>query len=207
MPMQAKPGAYPRQSPAPALPNGRDAESRQRLAWTLLYHTLPSPLHSTLPTFSFSSRTGTDMSTYDSLHRQCRTLEALFDTKLTAYARLASSITRNHEDLEAGGSGERWRDLEHEVDELLEKVRHLLPDALACIQNLAGVMHTSYKRSTTSCPRSLPILRTRRHNPCFAQFRGIGRCIWTTRASLDERRYVPRVHRRHPSTERVTLSF
>ena len=63
------------------------------------------------------------MSTYDSLHRQCRTLEALFDTKLTAYARLASSIARNHDDLEASGSGERWKDLEIEVDELLEKVR------------------------------------------------------------------------------------
>lgn len=65
------------------------------------------------------------MSSYDALHRQCRTLEALFDTKLTAYARLASSITRNHEDLEAGGSAERWKDLEVEVDELLEKVRYL----------------------------------------------------------------------------------
>ena len=64
------------------------------------------------------------MATYDSLHRQCRTLEALFDTKLTAYARLASSVTRNQEDLESGGSSERWKDLENEVDELLEKVRH-----------------------------------------------------------------------------------
>ena len=63
------------------------------------------------------------MSNYDSLHRQCRTLEALFDSKLTAYARLASSITRNHDDLEASGSSERWKDLESEVDELLEKVR------------------------------------------------------------------------------------
>ena len=63
------------------------------------------------------------MSNYDSLHRQCRTLESLFDTKLTAYARLASSITRNHDDVEASGSTERWRDLEAEVDELLEKVR------------------------------------------------------------------------------------
>lgn len=63
------------------------------------------------------------MATYDSLHRQCRTLEALFDTKLTTYARLASSITRNQDDLESGGSSERWKDLENEVDELLEKVR------------------------------------------------------------------------------------
>lgn len=63
------------------------------------------------------------MSTYDSLHRQCRTLESLFDTKLTSYSRLASSITRSQEDLEASGSAERWKDLEVEVDELLQKVR------------------------------------------------------------------------------------
>lgn len=63
------------------------------------------------------------MATYDSLHRQCRTLESLFDTKLTSYSRLASTITHNQDDLEAGGSAERWRDLEAEVDELLDKVR------------------------------------------------------------------------------------
>lgn len=62
------------------------------------------------------------MSTYDSLHRQCRTLESLFDTKLTSYSRLASSITRSQEDVEATGSSERWKDLEVEVDELLQKV-------------------------------------------------------------------------------------
>jgi len=63
------------------------------------------------------------MSTYDSLHRQCRTLESLFDAKLTSYARLAASISRagtaaDH-DLEAGPS---WREAESEVDELLEKL-------------------------------------------------------------------------------------
>lgn len=65
------------------------------------------------------------MSEYDSLHRQCRTLESLFDTKLTSYARLASTITRSQEDLEAGGSAERWKDLETEVDELLQKLGEL----------------------------------------------------------------------------------
>ena len=44
---------------------------------------------------------------------------------LQAHARLASSIARNQDDLEAGGSSERWKDLENEVDELLEKVRYL----------------------------------------------------------------------------------
>ncbi|KIJ22015.1 hypothetical protein PAXINDRAFT_124436 [Paxillus involutus ATCC 200175] len=61
------------------------------------------------------------MATYDSLHRQCRTLESLFDSKLTSYARLASSIAKNQDDVEASGSRERWRDLQGEVEDLLEK--------------------------------------------------------------------------------------
>jgi Golgi SNAP receptor complex protein 1 len=64
------------------------------------------------------------MANYDSLHRQCRTLESLFDAKLTSYARLAASISRagttNDDDLEAGQS---WREAESEVEDLLEKVR------------------------------------------------------------------------------------
>lgn len=63
------------------------------------------------------------MSEYDSLHRQCRTLESLFDTKLTSYSRLASTISRNQDDVEASGSTERWKDLEVEVEELLQNVR------------------------------------------------------------------------------------
>lgn len=62
------------------------------------------------------------MATYDSLHRQCRTLESLFDSKLTSYARLASAIVRNQDDVESSGSRERWRDLQSEVEDLLEKV-------------------------------------------------------------------------------------
>jgi len=62
------------------------------------------------------------MATYDSLHRQCRTLESLFDTKLTAYSRVASTISRSDSGLEASGSGARWRDMEVEIDELLEKL-------------------------------------------------------------------------------------
>ncbi|KAI0348302.1 V-snare-domain-containing protein [Trametopsis cervina] len=65
------------------------------------------------------------MTEYDSLHRQCRTLESLFDAKLTSYSRLASTITRNQEDIEASGSAERWRDLEAEVEELLQKLGEL----------------------------------------------------------------------------------
>jgi len=62
------------------------------------------------------------MATYDSLHRQCRTLESLFDSKLTSYARLASAIVKNQDDVESSGSRERWRDLQNEVEDLLEKV-------------------------------------------------------------------------------------
>jgi hypothetical protein len=67
------------------------------------------------------------MATYDALHRQCRTLESLFDAKLTTYTRLASSISRGeHNDLEASGSNERWKDVELEVEDLLEKVKIML---------------------------------------------------------------------------------
>jgi len=60
------------------------------------------------------------MANYDQLHRQCRTLENLLDTKLTSYSQLVS-VSRPTEDVEAGGSSERWKDLEVEVDDLLEK--------------------------------------------------------------------------------------
>jgi Golgi SNAP receptor complex protein 1 len=68
------------------------------------------------------------MATYDSLHRQCRTLESLFDSKLTSYARLAASISRagTNDDLEAGPS---WREAESEVEDLLEKVSYCCPRA------------------------------------------------------------------------------
>jgi hypothetical protein len=71
------------------------------------------------------------MANYDSLHRQCRTLESLFDAKLTSYARLAASISRagtDDADLEAGPS---WREAESEVADLLEKVRSLLSTPLS----------------------------------------------------------------------------
>ena len=63
------------------------------------------------------------MSTTESLHKQCRTLESLFDNKLTTYSRLAATITRpGSHDLESTGSLERWQDLEVELEELLQKV-------------------------------------------------------------------------------------
>ena len=62
------------------------------------------------------------MATYDTLHRQCRTLESLFDTKLISYSRLVSTISKSSDDVEAAGSRQRWRDVEIEVEDLLEKV-------------------------------------------------------------------------------------
>ncbi|KAI5898229.1 V-snare-domain-containing protein [Schizophyllum commune H4-8] len=62
------------------------------------------------------------MSSYDALHRQCRTLENLFDAKLTSYAQLASAIGRPGHDVEADGAPSRCADLEMELEELLEKL-------------------------------------------------------------------------------------
>jgi golgi SNAP receptor complex member 1 len=66
------------------------------------------------------------MSNYEQLHRQCRTLENLFDSKLTSYSQLVATISASTDDVEASGSSERWRDLEHELDDLLDKARHHL---------------------------------------------------------------------------------
>ena len=63
-----------------------------------------------------------NMSNYDQLHRQCRTLENLFDSKLTSYSQLIHLLSRPGTDLEASGSAERWKDLEDELDDLSDKV-------------------------------------------------------------------------------------
>jgi Golgi SNAP receptor complex protein 1 len=62
------------------------------------------------------------MATYDGLRRQSRTLESLVDAKLTAYSRLASSISLG-QDVEAGGSAARREDMEQEIEGLLDKAR------------------------------------------------------------------------------------
>lgn len=81
------------------------------------------------------SVTPSHMSNYDDLRRQCRTLESRLDAKLTSYSRLAANIGRS-DDLEASGSNDRWRDMEEEIDGLLEKVRarfsHCKPHAHVC---------------------------------------------------------------------------
>ncbi|KAF8314017.1 V-snare-domain-containing protein [Clavulina sp. PMI_390] len=73
------------------------------------------------------------MATYDSLRRQSRTLESLVDAKLTAYTRLASSISLG-QDVEAGGSAARRDDMELEIEGLLEKLRET-HDEMATILN------------------------------------------------------------------------
>lgn len=63
------------------------------------------------------------MVTYDRLHRQCRTLENTFDSKLTTYAHLAATIAQPNQDVEATGSSNRWKDLEQELGDLLTEVQ------------------------------------------------------------------------------------
>jgi len=58
---------------------------------------------------------------YDSLRRQARTLEFLLDSKLAAYSRVVSAISKDG-DIESRGSAERWLDLQAEVEDLLEKL-------------------------------------------------------------------------------------
>ena len=93
----------------------------------------------------------TIMSTTESLHKQCRTLESLFDNKLTAYSRLAATITRpGSHDLESTGSLERWQDLEVELEELLQKVSTSSVHAVWFLKIPCG---RSWERSTTNSIR------------------------------------------------------
>ncbi|KAJ7293051.1 hypothetical protein C8J57DRAFT_14589 [Mycena rebaudengoi] len=85
------------------------------------------------------------MSTYDQLHRQCRTLENLFDSKLTSYSQLVSTISRN-EDLEASGSSARWKDLELELDDLLEKLEET-NEQLSVLANEPDALSASMLRA------------------------------------------------------------
>ncbi|KZP28853.1 V-snare-domain-containing protein [Athelia psychrophila] len=88
------------------------------------------------------------MATYDSLHRQCRTLESLFDSKLTSYSRLASTISNTNADIEASGSGERWEDLQNEIDDLLEKLKETNDQLQALSQDPKHIPSQSMLRAT-----------------------------------------------------------
>jgi Golgi SNAP receptor complex protein 1 len=65
------------------------------------------------------------MSTYESLRRQCRTLEALVNDKLTGYSRLAVTLSSGQGGDIEQGSTQRWSDMEEEIESLLEKVSTL----------------------------------------------------------------------------------
>ncbi|KAL0068572.1 protein transport protein gos1 [Marasmius tenuissimus] len=86
------------------------------------------------------------MSNYEQLHRQCRSLENLFDTKLTSYSQIVSAISRSTEDVEASGSRERWKDLEIELDELLEKLEET-NEQLSALSNDPDVLSPSMLRA------------------------------------------------------------
>ncbi|KAJ7751201.1 hypothetical protein DFH07DRAFT_527806 [Mycena maculata] len=86
------------------------------------------------------------MSNYDQLHRQCRTLENLFDTKLTSYSQLVSTISRQPDDVEASGSSERWKDLELELDDLLEKLEET-NEQLSALSSEPDTLSTSMLRA------------------------------------------------------------
>ncbi|KAK0208920.1 hypothetical protein DFS33DRAFT_1372137 [Desarmillaria ectypa] len=86
------------------------------------------------------------MANYEQLHRQCRTLESLFDSKLTSYSQLVSALSRPNEDVEANGSSERWKDLELEVDDLLEKLEET-NEKLGTLANEPDIVSQSMLRA------------------------------------------------------------
>ncbi|KAF8167352.1 hypothetical protein B0H34DRAFT_13288 [Crassisporium funariophilum] len=86
------------------------------------------------------------MSNYDQLHRQCRTLENLFDTKITSYSQLASTLSRPGHDIESSGSSERWKDLELELDDLSVKLEEI-NEQLATLARTPELMSASMLRA------------------------------------------------------------
>ncbi|KAJ7070790.1 hypothetical protein C8F01DRAFT_396526 [Mycena amicta] len=86
------------------------------------------------------------MSGYDQLHRQCRTLENLFYSKLTSYSQLVSTISRHDDDVEASGSPERWKDMELELDDLLEKLEET-NEQLSALSNEPDAISASMLRT------------------------------------------------------------
>ncbi|KAG8738163.1 hypothetical protein FRC10_007222 [Ceratobasidium sp. 414] len=91
------------------------------------------------------------MTTYESLRRQCRTLEALVNDKLTSYSRLAVTLSSGG-DVEAGTSAARWSDMEEEVEGLLEKLKETN-------DGMANLMAESKVEVTTSMQHSAQMHR------------------------------------------------
>jgi len=113
------------------------------------------------------------MSNYDDLRRQCRTLESRLDAKLTSYSRLAANIGRS-DDLEASGSNDRWRDMEEEIDGLLEKLNEMND-------------HLSTLLNDPESPPSQSMTRTiQRHREVLSDYeRDYTRTKANTKAALD----------------------
>ncbi|CAE6489403.1 unnamed protein product [Rhizoctonia solani] len=94
------------------------------------------------------------MSTYESLRRQCRTLEALVNDKLTAYSRLAVTLSSGQSgDLEQG-SAARWSDMEEEIEGLLEKLRET-NDGMADLMSESQVEVTTSMRHSAQMHREM----------------------------------------------------
>jgi hypothetical protein len=146
------------------------------------------------------------MATYDSLHRQCRTLESLFDSKLTSYSRLAASISRagTNEDIEAGPS---WREAESEVEDLLEKVRCQCPCLSINLGNRPGrIAWVSSERRIRLWTPSLMTQTILLRNPCYVQFNVTETCTKTTAENFDGQRYVPVHNTTHRPSPLFALS-
>ena len=130
------------------------------------------------------------MSTTESLHKQCRTLESLFDNKLTTYSRLAAIITRpGSHDLESTGSLERWQDLEIELEELLQKVHKTLAWVIQFLILSGGCSWERSMTSLTLCRMTRAVNQRRR---CYAPFRGTGTCTKTTSGNSVGLRFICR---------------
>ena len=85
----------------------------------------------------------------------CRTLENLFDAKLTSYAQLASAIGRPGHDVEADGAPSRCADLEMELEELLEKVSpHIRLLQYTCLPK--PILLTFPRPLTSTYPNRIP---------------------------------------------------
>ncbi|GAB1526723.1 protein transport protein gos1 [Rhizoctonia solani] len=124
------------------------------------------------------------MSTYESLRRQCRTLEALVNDKLTAYSRLAVTLSSGQSgDLEQG-SAARWSDMEEEIEGLLEKPRisvNSLSKLRETNDGMADLMSESQVEVTTSMRHSAQM-----HREMLDDYvRDFGRTKVNVRGALD----------------------
>ncbi|KAG8770127.1 hypothetical protein FRC12_004490 [Ceratobasidium sp. 428] len=114
------------------------------------------------------------MATYESLRRQCRTLESLVNDKLTSYSRLAVTLSSGGSDVEAGTSAARWSDMEEEIEGLLEKLKETN-------DGMATLMAESKVEVTTSMQHSAQM-----HREVMDDYvRDFGRTKVNVRGALD----------------------